>query len=85
MRDFMPMAISIAKGHAFLYGKIVKDSKAKNLKDAREKAKHFNACKGSGKLDECITVIGEDDTRRYFMGGIAGQMPKKKPERPKGK
>lgn len=74
----MPMAISIAKGHAFLYGKIVKDSGTKNLKDKKEKTKHLNALKGSGKLDECITILGEEEARRYFMGGIVNQMPKDK-------
>ena len=87
MMEYMPMAKSIAKGHAFLYGKIVKDSKAKNLKDRKERIKHFNAHKGSGKLDECIKVLGEDMTQKYFNAGIVGQLPKGhgKPERPNGK
>lgn len=78
MRDYMPMAISIAKGHAFLYGKIVKDSGAKNLKDKKEKDKQFNAVFGSGKLDDCIIVLGKEETRRYFNGGIANTMPREK-------
>lgn len=78
MRDYYPMAFSIAKGHAFLYGRIVKDSGAKNLKDKKEKDKHFNACKGAGKLDECIKILGEKETRRYFNGGLVNTVPREK-------
>lgn len=80
----MPKAIEMGKAHAFLYGKIVKDSKAKNLKDAKERQKHYNATKGAGRLDDCIEVIGEEETKRYFMAGISGTWPKK-PLRPRGK
>lgn len=78
MRDYYPMAISIAKGHAFLYGKIVKDSGAESLNDKEEKTKRFDSIKGSGKLDECIAILGEEEARRYFMGGIVNTRPRDK-------